>query len=236
LGFVPIVSLEEAKRAVDAFRPWHHKFEIYPGLETVGTYEPKLLFDLLGLGPEIRGKRVLDVGASNGYFSRELDRLGAEVVAFDYRDKKTAGFDVMEACYGKELQHVNGNIADIGRMALGEFDIVLCLGVIYHLPDPVRALWDLRCMCRHTFFLETYVEAFDEKPAARYYPASSLGGDTTNFWAFNVPCVEAILSDVGIEVASKVLNGDRLFLKGVAKGGRNYKMETAYGLLKVTHG
>lgn len=229
--FQPITTLEEAQAAVAAYSEWHHTFEVFPGLITPGTHEPHALFGMLELTPErVRGKRILDVGASNGYFARELDRMGADVLAFDYRDRRRAGFDIMERCYGHEIDHVQGNISEIARMGLGEFDIILCLGVIYHLPDPIRALWELRAMCRETMFVETYVEHFDGPPAARYYHSGELNKDYTNFWAFNVPCVEAICWDVGLLIETSWTFGDRFFARCGINHEPREKMNLAYGL------
>lgn len=230
--FKPITSHLDAEWAVAAYPEWHHTFEIFPGVFTRGSHDPTDLFRLLELKPEdVAGKRVLDVGASNGYFSRELDRMGADVTAFDYCDKRKSGFDIMERCYGKEIRHVQGNVADIEKLGLGEFDIILCLGVIYHLPDPIRALWQLRKMCRETFFLETYVEHFEDlRPAARYYHSGELNRDYTNFWAFNPASVDAIMWDVGFLINTSVCFGDRLFARSAINHTPREKMNLAYGL------
>jgi tRNA (mo5U34)-methyltransferase len=231
MTFQPVTTLEEAERLVASYSiAWHHRYEIFPGLFTPGVYQPDYVFGLLGLGPEIRGLRVLDVGSSNGFYSRELDRLGAIVTAFDYRTKEVAGFDRMEACYGKQIEHVNANLYDIGALALGEFDIILCLGVLYHVPEMVRALWDLRRICRGTLFLETHVDDFQEDwPAARYYPRDSFLGDITCFWGPNEACVEAMLHDVGFETATKKRWGSRLLVRAAAVKDTALKMPRAYG-------
>jgi len=50
-------------------RPWHHEFEIVPGVRTQGTYDPLPIWSELQLPEDLRGMSLADVGASNGYFS-----------------------------------------------------------------------------------------------------------------------------------------------------------------------
>lgn len=95
----------------------------------------------------------------------------------------------MERVYGHEFDFIHANIAELDKLDLDPFDIVLFLGVLYHLPDPIRALHQVRGLCRGTLFLETYIELFDEdRPSARYYPADTLVGDNTNFWGAQSGC------------------------------------------------
>ena len=91
--------------------------------------------------------RVLDIGARDGFFSFELERRGADVVAIDYIDP---GRDRLpgraRAARARRSTTVVDNVYRLSRERHGEFDIVLFLGVLYHLRDPLLALdrlWDV---------------------------------------------------------------------------------------------
>ena len=121
-----------------------------------------------------------------------------------------------------------------GALQLGLFDIVLFMGVLYHLPDMLRGLHIVRQVCGGVMFLETHADntAGPELPVARYYRGASLAGDHTNFWSPNRRCVHDMLFDAGFEVDYDDPAGDRLFVAARAvtmEGLRHEKMRIAYG-------
>lgn len=230
------IEFSEAKKLVDEFQWWHQTFEIYPGIITPGAYDPEFLMKKIELPGNLTGARVLDIGACDGYFSRQLDRRGADVVALDYKTKEFSGFSIMEKLYGKSIKHINCNIYEIEKYVGGKFDIVLMLGVIYHLPDIIRALWLTRQFCNNIFVLETYCEDHSdpEIPLMKYYKSSSLANDMTNFWSPNKACVLDMLEDVGFSADKIERFGDRLFVQcsvSPEEPSNNMKLMTAYGKL-----
>jgi tRNA (mo5U34)-methyltransferase len=231
------MTKDKAQSLVNSYKTWHQSFEIFPGVVTPGVYRPEYLWNKLGIPDTLIGIRALDIGACDGFFSRELDKRGADVTALDYKTKNFSGFGVMESIYGKQIKHINANISDLPRLDFEPFDLVFCLGVLYHLPDPVRAMWDIRRVARGELWLETYIEHFEgDTAAARYYKASTLAGDVTNFWAPNMSCVRGILEDAGFDVVFEEAYGDRGLFRAKARPGGvtdNFKMQTCYGLLKT---
>ena len=229
------LNLRAARKLVDAVPHWHHRFEIYPGLITPGSYDPQFLWGKLGLEDRCRGQRILDLGTSDGFFTRKVASLGGDVVGVDYRSKKSHGFWVMEKLFGREFRYEHVNLFDIDHDSLGKFDIVLFLGVLYHMPDMVRALHKVRSLCASTLLLETHSdnEFRQDVAAARYFKATSLAGDVTNFWSPNPPCVLDMLHDVGFDAIRHETWTDRLFVEAVVSQdpARLYKMDVAYGRL-----
>ncbi len=63
-----LISLDDAKALIGKVRRWHHKFEIIPGLVTPGSYDPQDLWNKLRIDNRVSGQRVLDIGASDGFF------------------------------------------------------------------------------------------------------------------------------------------------------------------------
>lgn len=229
------MDLSEAKALVASVRHWHHAFEIFPGLITPGSYQPGFLLDKIRPSNDLAGVRVLDIGTSDGYFALEFARRGASVVAIDYRSKQGHGYHVMERLNPVQIDYHQMNIYELPEKQLGEFDIVLFMGVLYHLPDMIRALHMIRAVCRGTLFVETHSENdfCRDIAAARYYQSNTLAGDPTNFWAPNRLCVLSMLYDTGFDSVRDEAWGQRLFVEAKAapvQGARHRKMQLGYGL------
>jgi tRNA (mo5U34)-methyltransferase len=230
------MSVDEARRLVAEVPHWHHAFEIFPGIVTPGTYDPSLLLDKMQLPAELTGLRVLDIGTSDGFFALQMARRGAEVVAIDYREKHDHGYYVTERLNDLKIDYHLMNVYDLPNRELGLFDIVIVLGVLYHLPDMIRALHMIRQSCRGILYLETHSdnEFCPEFSAARYYRAATLSNDHTNFWSPNRLCVRDMLHDTGFDIEQDEAWDDRLFVKAKAVpmlALRGEKIRLGYGLV-----
>lgn len=230
--------ISEAQKLVDSVPNWHHKFEIFPGVITPGSYDPSFLLEKMRLPEDLSGARVLDIGVSDGYFALQMSRLGASVTAIDYRNKTDHGYHVMEKLNPNTITYHVMNIYDLSRDALGSFDIVLFMGVLYHLPDMMRALHTIRDCCRHVMYLESHSEnAFcPDIAASRYYRSASLSGDHTNFWAPNRLCVHDMLHDASFDVVRDEVWGERIFVEAKvsdAQGQRAEKIKIAYSVYNL---
>jgi tRNA (mo5U34)-methyltransferase len=172
------------------------------------------------LPPRLDGKTVLDVGCNAGFYSLEMKRRGAaRVLGIDDDESylEQARF-AAEVC-GLDVEFERLSVYDVGR--LGErFDLVIFMGVIYHLRYPLLALDLLREHVAHDRFLfqsmlrgSLGVEAVeDDYPlhdAAHFdapeYPKlhfveQRYAGDPTNWWVPNKSCVEAMLRASGFVI------------------------------------
>jgi hypothetical protein len=72
------LSSAQIRELVASVPHWHHIFAFPQGITTPGAYDPRDLFSRLRL-PDLRGKRVLDVGTRDGFFAFECERRGAHV-------------------------------------------------------------------------------------------------------------------------------------------------------------
>ncbi len=213
---------------------WHHKFKIMEGVVTPGSYDPGFLLNLLELPPDMRGIRALDIGPSDGFFSMHMALRGAEVTSVDYRAKTSHGFATMEAITGLKFDYRQANVYELTRADLGGFDIVLFLGVLYHLPDMMRALDIVDHLCDGRLLLETAFEPslFPGTAVARYYESATLGNDRTNFWVPNRECILAMLRDCSFTVDRDEAWGNRILVDArVQRAERSDKMILAYGRL-----
>jgi len=105
---------------------WHQHWEVSPGVFTPGRNPVAKLCDRIRLPADLRGQRVLDVGAWNGCFSFECERRGAdEVVALSLEHPDENGFNRLKAILSSRVEYVRQSIYTIDPKSLGAFDLVL---------------------------------------------------------------------------------------------------------------
>jgi tRNA (mo5U34)-methyltransferase len=178
-----------------------------------GVYDPRELFGFLEL-PDLRGKRVLDLGTRDGFFAFECERQGAEVVAVDYAGMDATGFGAARRIYGSQVKYLQANVYDLTPQQLGTFDVVLFLGLLYHLRHPLLALDRARALCRGLFIVESLTcdarvftgfetgrplaelaPPLTDVPLAQFLPVGRYHSDSTNKWVPNQACLRALLED-----------------------------------------
>lgn len=153
----------------------------------------------------VTGRSVIDIGAWDGYMSFEAERRGAaSVLATDHFCWSgpgwgtRAGFDFVHRCLGSGVMAREIDVPDLDPADLGTFDVVLFLGVLYHLHDPYAGLLRAAALAHDELVVETETACNDiDKPVMRFFPGDELDGDPTNFWAPNTVCLRAMLHDAG---------------------------------------
>ncbi len=222
------LSRDEIEARIRSFPHWYHRIEVAPGILTPGINDSQTYAGLFHFPEDCAGMRVLDLGTRDGFFAFEFERRGAEVLAVDYFPADQTGFAVAAELLGSKVTHQQANIYDISPERHGTFDIVLILGLLYHLPDPMLALDICRRVCRERLYLETQVidRAFllrdgtftslaslhpelAENPLMQFYPRDALNNDFTNYWAPNEACMRRMLEENRFQVDRVVPNGPR---------------------------
>lgn len=217
-----------AQTLIDSVDSWYHRIEVLPGLTTPGVNDSQLVLRALDFPEDLSGLRVLDIGTRDGFFAFECERRGAEVTAIDYMPPEETGFAVARELLGSKVEFQQDNVYELSAEKYGSFDLVLFLGVLYHLRDPMLALdriWDL---CRSRLIVET--QTIDDAllmpdgefarltdlepqlaatPLMQFYPGDSLNGDATCVWAPNDACLRAMLEEVGFSVDGQLRIGQR---------------------------
>lgn len=226
---------DEVRARVASVPHWYHPIEVSPGIITPGANAARAVLEILDLPADCRGMRALDLGTRDGFFAFELERRGAEVTAVDYMAMADSGFAVASELLGSRVTYVRRNLYDLSAADLGTFDIVLFLGLLYHLPDPLGALRVVRNLTRQRMYLETLVLDFgrelDELPLMRFFAGSSWAGDPTNYWGPNVRCVEDMLAETEFATRRATRTGDRCVFdcEAIASPAAAYYMEIATG-------
>jgi len=112
----------------------------------------------------LQGKRILDIACSSGFWSIQCALLGAHVVGFDARPELVEQADLIKSIVG--INNVEFRVLDFWDMTPqslgGTFDIVLNLGILYHLPSPLEALRLTKAMARRVILLDTAVHPSDD--------------------------------------------------------------------------
>jgi tRNA (mo5U34)-methyltransferase len=201
------------QKEVDGVPYWWHTIDLGHGVVTPGgSGDMSQLLNRLALPDDLRGKTVLDIGAWDGFYSFECERRGAaRVVASDlfaWRHTGTngkAGFEVARRALGSHVEDMEIDVFEISPETVGMFDIVLFLGVLYHLQDPMRGLAHAASVTRELLVVETHVDLLDlERPAMAFYPGTELGGDATNWFGPNMAALFGMLKSLGLEDADLV--------------------------------
>lgn len=228
------LSPSEIRRIVESVPHWHHTIQFPHGIASPGAYDPRHLLDLLAL-PDLRGKRVLDVGTRDGFFAFACERLGAEVVAVDHSHPANTGFQAARTIFGSSVEYVQTNVYTLDPGTLGSFDVILFLGVLYHLRHPLLALDRLRSLSRGLLFVESLVcdeslftgpqqpqslariaPALAGIPIAQFLPFGRFHPDWTNKWSPNVACLQALVEDALFAVEDVQQWGDRALVRAAA--------------------
>lgn len=215
----------EIEKQVHALGEWFHNIDLH-GVKTapnhfLGDYPNLVWSQVADLFPaDLRGRSVLDIGCNAGFFSIQMKRRGAERVLgidFDERYLEQARFAarVLEA----EIEFRKLSVYEVPSLR-EKFDVVLFMGVLYHLRHPLLAL-DLihehvakdllifQSMQRGSTEIAEVREdyAFEERAHfdAPGYPKmhfveKKYCGDQTNWWIPNRACVEAMLRSAGFEI------------------------------------
>jgi tRNA (mo5U34)-methyltransferase len=205
-------SLDELRIEAEKIQ-WFHTMDLGRGLRTAGHYEPSRTLPRLRLPARLDGKTVLDVGAWDGAYSFEMERRGAaRVLATDqfcWGGNGWAtqdGFNLARRALGSKVEDQTIDVLDLSPEAVGgTYDIVLFLGVLYHMANPLLALEKVRSVAGDLLVVETEVDMlFTRRPAAAFFPTTELNDDPTNWWAPNVPAVLGMLHAVGFRRAEVV--------------------------------
>lgn len=137
---------------------WHQRWEIFPDVFVPGRNDVEYLCNAARLPSDLHGMRVLDVGAWNGCFSFECERRGAdEVVALSLENPTANGFNRLKQLLNSKVRYIEGSVYTLSSRELGEFDVILFFGVLYHLRYPLLAIDRLRGVSRGEVFIETHV-------------------------------------------------------------------------------
>jgi tRNA (mo5U34)-methyltransferase len=218
------------RREIEALGPWFHNLHLPGDVQTVpdhfigGDFPRFKWLEIQDAIPaDLTGWRVLDVGCNAGFYSFELARRGASVVAIDSDEHylNQARWAAQQFGLQDRVEFREQGVYELAR-STEQYDLVWFMGVFYHLRYPLLAL-DLlaertgRLMMFQTLTMPgdaVYADTRDCSIADRSplldpgWPKMAflehrLAGDETNWWAANHAAVEAMLRSSGLRVVDR---------------------------------
>jgi tRNA (mo5U34)-methyltransferase len=169
---------------------------------------------------DLRGQTVLDIGCNAGFYSIEMKRRGASrVLGVDFDESYLAQARFAAEVSEVEIEFRQLSVYDVGE--LGEkFDVVLFMGVLYHLRHPLLALDLIReHVVKDLFVFQSMQrgsdQAYDTQPdypfaeedifndpdfPCAYFIEKRYAKDPTNWWIPNRACAEAMLRSAGFKI------------------------------------
>ncbi len=220
----PITDPATIRRLIAEHGRWWHEIELAPGIVTPGDDSNRMklpILDSLGFPPDMSGTRTLDIGCSDGFFSFEMERRGADVVGIDFVPETYTGFSTARRVLGSRAAYRMENVYNLSPERHGTFDTVLFMGVLYHLRSPLAALDAIRSVMNDggslflgTMMIDEYFLLPDGKittleavnplladvPLWQSYPGDTLNGDFTNCFAPNRRALEVALEEAQFRV------------------------------------
>jgi tRNA (mo5U34)-methyltransferase len=227
LHAVPGADLQDR---IEELAPWFHNMKLgglwtapdhflgdYPGAK-FRRFAPHLPADL-------GGKSVLDIGCNAGFYSLEMKRRGAgRVVGIDSDQRYLAQARFAAGTLGfDDIHFAELDVYDVG--ALGErFDLVIFMGVLYHLRHPLLALDLIRehvakdmllfqSMQRGSHHVLPLADDYEFKETDIFFESgfpklhfveNDYAHDWTNWWVPNRACTEAMLRSAGFAIDKRI--------------------------------
>lgn len=218
---------EEVEQMAQSVPFWWHSINLGHGVVTDGFKTVAGLQHELGALhlPDLKGKTVLDIGAYDGFFSFEAERLGAErVVALDHyvwaidlpkslaywRECNERGitfdpeneaarphptelpgmlaYKTAHQALDSEVETVVQDYLEASPEQHGTFDVVLFLGVLYHMQNPLEALKRVASLTQGVAVIETEAIVLpnnEHRAVCEFFEGAELNNDASNWWAPN---------------------------------------------------
>lgn len=220
-------TAEQIESRVRELGEWFHNIEL-EGVKTapnhfLGDY-PTIKWQRFAhaIPGDLAGKSVLDIGCNAGFYSLQMWHRGAQrIVAIDSNPRYLAQARFVAEVAGAPIDFRQMSVYDVAELQ-EQFDLVLFLGVLYHLRYPLLAL-DLlrRHVVRESLVIQSMQrgsseeesfqadypfseQAVFDRPAfpRMYFIEKKYSGDPTNWWIPNGPCLQAMLRSAGFEILS----------------------------------
>jgi tRNA (mo5U34)-methyltransferase len=220
-----MLTTEQIRQQIEELGDWFHNLEL-AGVQTapdhfLGDY-PRIKWQRFSasIPEDLSGKSVLDVGCNAGFYSIQMKRRGADrVVAIDTDEKYLAQARFAAKVSNVEIEFRNLSVYQVADLH-EQFDLVLFMGVLYHLRHPLLALdllhehvvadllvaQSLLRGSKETMkvpldFPFWEQEIFQHEAFPRmYFVEHKFAQDPTNWWIPNRACFEALLRSAGFTI------------------------------------
>jgi tRNA (mo5U34)-methyltransferase len=179
-----MMTREEIQARVGRLGPWFHCIDLGGGLQTktesaIGepVEHPRPTWEKVraALPEDFNGLSVLDVGCNAGFYAVELKRRGAgRVLGVDSQRNLVRQAVFVRDVLGLDIEYRRLSVYDLDPRALGQFDVTLALGLVYHCKHLVLALEKLFAVTRGLLVLETAIYPPERSPGSFTYEVGGL--------------------------------------------------------------
>ena len=207
------MSVEELSIELAKHQPWRIGISFSNGLSTKDftTMEPfsniplqKLKWIMEHGGEDwFRNRTVLDVGSNIGYNSITLaSRFNCEVTGLEVSAVNVDRASLIAGWCDATVNFILENAVTFSRP--NSFDLILHLGTLYHLPDPVLALKNAAQNLKSggRLYIESAIYHGEDENACRFI--HGFGGDKTNYWALSPSVIKNMLEDNGLSKVEQI--------------------------------
>ncbi len=174
------MTREEILSELERLQPWFHRIDLGGGLYTKTESvmgepvdHPAGPWGTIGkcIPEDLKGKTVLDVGCNAGFYAIEAKRRGAaRVLGVDGQRQHVRQAVFVRKALGLDIEYRRMNVYELNRRSVGQFDITLALGLIYHLKHLVLALENLYEVTRELLVVETAIMPPGRTPESFTHP------------------------------------------------------------------
>ena len=174
---------EEILAELKRLEPWFHRIDLGDG---IFTKTKSVMGEPVDhpLGPwqtiqkllprDLTGKTLLDVGCNAGFYAFEAKRRGAErVLGVDGQRQHVRQGLFVRKVLGLDVEFRRFNVYELNPRTVGQFDITLALGLLYHLKHPILALENLYQVTKELLIIETAIMPPRQTPKSFGYSFGS---------------------------------------------------------------
>jgi tRNA (mo5U34)-methyltransferase len=247
---------EEVRKQIDRLGPWFHQIDLGDNIRTKSASaigepleHPYPTWEKIKqcIPRDLAGKTVLDVGCNAGFYAIEAKRRGAaRVLGVDAQKNLIRQAIFVREHLGLDIEYQRLTVYDLDPHQMGQFDITLALGLVYHLKHLVLALEKLFLITRELLVLETAIYPPEiTPPAGKYqvgdhtapiYPLAYVANPPAakeaiyNWFLPSVDALSALLMNVGFDEVRPVpaSQSDRAIL--VCRKGNAY-LDSSQGIM-----
>jgi len=235
-------SIADFFKGIYTFQKW----DLFPGYGTAGPKDVVDHMRRLQIPDRLDGLRVLDIAPWNGFFSFECARRGAaEVISLGPDDPDVTGYNkTRELLEIDNCRYVRASVYDLSPEKHGTFDVVLFLGLIYHLRHPLLALDRIYDVAKNRLFTDSPIIdkiVFDKTVTAEqrqqilsqgkiihdllpmvYYTKANETGDPYNWFMPNIRAFKDFVLSSGFTIDHYVDDGGGWASIAATKGVRSF--------------
>lgn len=112
------------------------------------------------------------------------------------------GFDTAHRALGSKVEEVVADFMEMELEPLGMFDVVLYLGSLYHMENPLQAMRRVAAVTKELAIIETEAAlfpGFEHHALCEFFESNELNGDVSNWWAPNEKALMGLCRATGFK-------------------------------------